>query len=63
VKILDSLFSNAIFAPELVSLRAVLCVTIGYDVSTMTAPDDEHLSHFVKGKIFLVTFNVNVARF
>ncbi len=47
VEVLDACFRDAVFAPELVSLGAVLGVAVGYDVSAEAAADDEDFSHFV----------------
>ena len=62
VELLDACFSDAVLAPELVSLGAVLGVAVGYDVSAEAATDDEDFPHFVMRKFFLVSFYVAVAR-
>jgi hypothetical protein len=47
VEVLDACFGDAVLAPELVSLGAVLGVAVGYDVSAEAATDDEDFPHFV----------------
>ena len=63
VEVLGPRFGDTVFAPELVSLRAVLGVAVGYYVSAVAAADDEDFTHFVMWKFFLVTFHVSVAGF
>jgi hypothetical protein len=55
--------NEAILAPELVSLGAVLGVAVGYYVSAVPATDDEDFPHLVMGKFFLVSLCFAVARF
>jgi hypothetical protein len=59
VEALDACFCDAVLAPELVPLGAVLCVAVGYYVS---AAKDEDFAHLVMWKVFLVSFYVAVAR-
>ena len=62
MEVRDACFGDAVLAPELVSLRAVLGVAVGDDVSAMTAADDEDLAHLVIGKFFLVLLHFVVSR-
>ena len=62
VEALDACFCDAVLAPELVPLGAVLCVAVGYYVSAVSAADDEDFTHLVMWKVFLVSFYVAVAR-
>lgn len=61
VEVPDACFYDAVLAPELVSLRAVLGVAIGHDVSTEAASDDEDFPHFVIWKVPLVPLHLVVA--
>ena len=63
VEVLDACFGNAVLAPELVSLGAVLGVAVGYNVSAVSAANDEDFPHLVMWKVFLVPFYVIVAGF
>ena len=63
MEVLDACFGDTVFAPELVSLGAVLGVAVGYNVSAEAAADNENFPHFVMWKFFLVTFHVSVAGF
>ncbi len=63
VEVLDACFGDAVLAPELVSLGAVLGVAVVYYVSAVPTADDEDFSHLVMWKVFLVPFYVAVARF
>jgi hypothetical protein len=54
---------QTILAPELVSFRAVLGVTVGYYVSAVSASDDEDFPHSVVGEVFLVALDIHIARF
>jgi len=63
VEALDARFGYTILAPELVSLGAILGVAVRYNVSAVSAADDEDSPHFVMWKLFLVPFDVGVARF
>ena len=55
--------SDTVFAPELVSLEAVLGVAVGYYVSAVSAANDENFTHLVMWKVSLVLFYVNVPGF
>src|SRR5437660_310313 len=61
VEVLDACFGNAVLAPELVSLGAVLGVAVGYNVSAVSAANDEDFPHLVMWKFFLVPLYVAVA--
>ena len=61
VEALDSRSGYAILTPELVSLRAVLGMTVRYYVSAVSATDDEDFPHFVMWEFFLVSFYFAVA--
>jgi len=63
VEVLDACFGDAVLAPELVSLGAILGVAVGYNVSTEAAADDEDFTHLVMWKLFLVPLYVAVAGF
>ncbi len=52
---------KAVLAPELVQLGAVLGVTVGHDVSTMAASDDEDFAHLMIRQVFLVAFDISIA--
>ena len=54
MEVRDAGFGDAVLAPELVSLWAVLGVAVGDDVSAVTAADDEDLAHLVMGKLSFV---------
>ncbi len=60
---LNACFGNAVLAPELVSLGAILSVAVGYNVSAETAANDEDFPHLVMWKFFLVPLYVAVAGF
>jgi hypothetical protein len=53
---------QTIFAPELVSFWAVLGVAVSYNVSAVSASDDEDFPHFVVGEVFLVSLDIHIAR-
>jgi hypothetical protein len=55
-----AIISDAILTPELVSLRAVLGIAVGYNVSAEAASDDEDPPHLVMREVFLVPFYVIV---
>ena len=59
----NACFGNAVLAPELVSLGAILSVTIGHYVSTVSATNNEDFPHFVMWKFFLVSLDVAISRF
>src|SRR5947208_11581353 len=50
VEVLDACYGNAVLAPELVSLGAVLGVAVGYNVSAVSAANDEDFPHLVMWK-------------
>jgi hypothetical protein len=56
-------FCDAVLAPELVFLRAVLCVGVGDYVSAMVATEDHDPSHLVMREVSLVDRNVGVSQF
>jgi hypothetical protein len=62
VEPLDACFGDTILAPELVPLGAILGVTVGYYVPAIPAADDEDFPHLVMWKLFLMPFDVGVAR-
>ena len=49
MEVCDAGLGDAVLTPELVSLRAVLGVAVGDDVSAALAADDEYLPHLVVG--------------
>lgn len=63
MEVLDACFGDAGLAPEPVSLRAILGMAVGYNVSATVAADDEDLPHLVMGKLLLVLFYIRVAGF
>jgi len=63
VEVLDARFGDAVLAPELVSLGAVLCVAIGYYVLAVSAANDEDFAHLVMWKFFLVPSYIDVPGF
>jgi len=63
VEVLDACFGEAGFAPELVYLRAILGVAVGYSVSATAAADDEDFPHLVMGEFLFVLIYVAVAGF
>ena len=63
VEVLDACFGDAVLAPELISLGAVLGVAVCYYVSAVAAADDEDFPHLVMWKFFLMSLYVAVARF
>jgi hypothetical protein len=63
VETLNACFRDAVLTPELVSFGAVLGVAIGYDVSAVSAPDDEYLPQLVMWKFFLVPLYLTVTGF
>ena len=63
VEVLDACFRDAVLAPELVSLRAVLGVAVSYYVSAISAANDEDFTHLVMWKLLPVTLYVAVAGF
>jgi hypothetical protein len=62
VEAVNACFCDAVLAPELVPLGAVLCVAIGYYVSAVSTADDEDFTHLVMWKVFLMSFYFAVAR-
>ena len=54
MEVRDACLGDAVLTPELVSLRAVLSVAIGNDVSATFAANNEHLPHLVIGQLVLV---------
>jgi len=63
VETLNARFGDAVLAPELVSLGAVLGVAVGYYVSAVSAANDENFTHLVMWKVFLVLFHIDVPGF
>lgn len=59
---LDAILRDAVLAPELVPLRAVLSVAISYNVSAVFALDDEDLSHLVMRHLYFVLLDLLVFR-
>ncbi len=62
VEVLDACFSDAVLAPELVSLGAVLGMAVSYYISAVAASNDEDLPHLVMWKFLLVSLYVAVAK-
>jgi len=58
MEVLDACLRDAILAPELVPLRAVLGMAVGYYVSAVATADDEDFTHFVMRELFLVPFYI-----
>ena len=63
VEALDTCFRDAGLTPEPVSLRAILGMAVGYNVSATVAAHDEDLPHLMMRKLFFVLFYVSVAGF
>jgi len=55
------LFEEAAFAPELVSLRAILGVRVSDHVPTMAAAQNHYSTHLVVRNLVLVTRNIGVS--
>ena len=63
VKGVRSQLRDAVLAPELVLLGAILGVGVRYHVSTVPASEDHDSPHLVMGEVFLVNGNVSVSQF
>ncbi len=58
---LNACFGNTVLAPELVPLGAILGEAVRYNVSAVSALDDEDFPHLVMWKLFLMLLYFIVA--